>query len=269
MYIFSFDFMQRAFIAGIITAVLASAMGVFVVLKRMSLVGDSLSHAALSGVAAGMLFGFYPFYGALVFSALAALFIEVIRKAFDKYAEVALAVVMSGGMGLAVVLISLGHSFNADLFSYLFGSLVAVSPSDVWVISGVGIFIIVSLAVLSRELFSITFDEESARLSGIPAGTINTYFTLLTALAVALSVRVVGTLLVSALMVIPAAVSLQTARSFRATFVIAIAVAVFSVISGLYISFIFDLAPGGIIVLIAAAILIAVIAAKRLAGRLP
>lgn len=268
MYIFTFDFMQRAFIAGIITAVLASAMGVFVVLRRMSLVGDSLSHAALSGVAAGMLFGFYPFYGALIFSALAALFIEAIRKAFKKYAEVALAVVMSGGMGLAVVLISLGKSFNADLFSYLFGSLVAVSPSDVWVISGTGLFIILSLVLLSRELFSITFDEESARLSGIPVGVVNTYFTLLTALAVALSVRVVGTLLVSALMVIPVAVSLQIARSFKATFAIAVGVAVLSVVLGLYTSFVFDVAPGGTIVLIAAAILTVVLIVRGFEGKL-
>ncbi|MCR4430194.1 MAG: metal ABC transporter permease [Tepidanaerobacteraceae bacterium] len=264
MHIFAFDFMQRAFMAGIITAVLASSIGIFVMLRRMSLVGDSLSHAALAGVAAGMLFGFYPFYGALAFSALAAIAIEFIRKAFYKYAEVALAVVMSGGMGLAVVLISLGKSFNADLFSYLFGSLVAVSPSDLWVISGVGFFIVISLGALFRELFAIAFDEESARISGIPVDAVNTYFTLLTALAVALSARVVGTLLVSALMVIPAAVSLQTAGSFRATFAIAVGVAVFSVISGLYISFVFDLAPGGTIVLIAAAILLAVIAAKKL-----
>ncbi|HHW04214.1 MAG TPA: metal ABC transporter permease [Thermoanaerobacterales bacterium] len=268
MYIFTFDFMQRAFIAGIITAVLVSAMGVFVVLRRMSLVGDSLSHVALSGVAAGMLFGFYPFYGALAFAALAALFIEAIRKAFSKYAEVALAVVMSGGMGLAVVLISLGKSFNADLFSYLFGSLVAVSPSDVRVISTVGFFILLSLAVLYRELFSVTFDEEAARLSGIAVGAVNTYFTLLVALAVALSIRVVGALLVSALMVIPAAVSMQIARSFKATFAVAVGVAVLSVVSGLFISFAFDVAPGGTIVLIAAAILTVVLIIKGFRGKL-
>ena len=263
MYILTFDFMQRAFIAGIITAILASSMGVFIVLRRMSLIGDSLSHAALSGVAAGMLFGFYPFYGALIFSALAAFFIEIIRKAFDKYAEVALAVVMSGGMGLAVVLISIGKSFNTDLLSYLFGSLVAISPSDVWLIAGMGFVIILSLIMLSRELFAITFDEESARVSGIPVGMINTYFTLLTALTVALAVRIVGTLLVSALMVIPAAVSLQAAKSFKSTFAIATGVAVFSVISGLYISFILDLAPGGTIVLIASLILMIVLIIKK------
>lgn len=136
MYVLSFDFMQRAFMAGIITAVLAATMGVFIVLRRMSLVGDSLSHASLAGVAVGMLFGFYPFYGALIFSVLAAFLIEIIRSFFKKYAEVALAVVMSGGMGLAVVLISLGKSFNTDLMSYLFGSLVAVSSKDLSIICG-------------------------------------------------------------------------------------------------------------------------------------
>lgn len=263
MYILSFGFMQRALAAGIITAVLSSVMGVFIVLRRMSLVGDSLSHSALAGVAAGMLFGFYPFYGALIFSIIAALLIEFMRGAFQKYAEVALAVVMSGGMGLAVVLISLGKSFNADLFSYLFGSLMAVSPSDVWVISIVGLFIIISIVLMYRELFSVTFDEEAAKLSGVPVKAVNVFFTMLTALSVALSVRVVGTLLVSALMVIPAAVSLQTAGSFKSAFVISLAVGLFSVVGGLFASFAFDLAPGGTIVLIASAILLIVLLYKR------
>jgi len=263
MYILSFDFMQRAFIAGVITAVLSSVIGVFIVLRRMSLVGDSLSHSALAGVAAGMLCGFYPFYGALIFSVLAALLIEYLREAFEKYAEVALAVVMCGGMGLAVVLISLGKSFNADLFSYLFGSLMAVSSEDIRVISAVGLFIIASVIFIWRELYSITFDEEAARISGVPVKAVNVFFTVLMALSVALSVRVVGTLLVSALMVIPAAVSLQTARSFRQTFTISVAVALFSVIAGLLSSFYFDLAPGGTIVLIASAILMMVLIFKR------
>lgn len=263
MYILSFDFMQRALIAGIMTAVLSSVIGVFIVLRRMSLVGDSLSHSALAGVAAGMLFGFYPFYGALIFSVLAALLIEYIREAFEKYAEVALAVVMCGGMGLAVVLISLGKSFNADLFSYLFGSLMAVSPADIMLISVVSLFIITSIMLISRELYSITFDEEAARLSGIPVKAINLFFTILTALSVALSVRVVGTLLVSALMVIPAAISLQIARSFKETFAISVGVALFSVIAGLFASFYFDLAPGGTIVLIASALLMMILIFKR------
>jgi len=262
MGMLSFQFMQRAFAAGIITALLASVMGVFIVLRRMSMVGDSLSHAALAGVAGGMLFGIYPFYGALIFSGAAAVLIEIIRAAFKKYSEVALAVVMSGGMGLAVVLISLGKSFNADLMSYLFGSLVAVSYQDVEIISILGFFIIASVILLYRELFSITFDEEAAAVLGIPVKWVNFYFTIMTALVVALSVRVVGALLISALMVIPAAVGLQLAKSFKSTFIIAIAVALFSVVTGLCISFAFDLAPGGTIVLIASGILVVAICLK-------
>jgi zinc transport system permease protein len=151
--------------------------------------------------------------------------------------------------------------------SYLFGSLVAVSSKDITVISIVGLFIIISMVLLHRELFSITFDEEAARVTGIPVRIINIYFTLMTALVVALSVRVVGALLISALMVIPAAVSLQLAKSFRSTFIISALVAVFSVITGLYSSFIFDLAPGGTIVLIASTILIIVLIAKGVSNR--
>jgi len=267
MYILSFEFMQRAFAAGIITALLASVIGVFIVLRRMSMVGDSLSHAALAGVAGGMLFGIYPFYGALILSGAAAVLIEFIRSAFKRYSEVALAVVMSGGMGLAVVLISMGKSFNADLMSYLFGSLVAVSHQDIVIISILGFFIIGSVILLYRELFSITFDEEAAVVLGIPVKWINFYFTIMTALVVALSIRVVGALLISALMVIPAAVGLQLARSFKSTFLIAIGVSLFSVMAGLYASFLFDLAPGGTIVLIASAILVIVICLKGGAGR--
>lgn len=262
MDLLQYDFMQRAFLSGIITSVIISVIGVFIVLRRMSLVGDSLSHSSLAGVAASMLVGIYPFYGALLFSVLAGLFIEVIRGAFKKYAEVALAVVMSGGMGLAVVLISIGKSFNADLFSYLFGSLMAVSDTDVKIISIAGFLIMLSIMFLYSQLFAITLDEEAALISGIPVKSINIFFTILTALTISLSIRVVGTLLVSALMVIPAAVGLQTAKSFSQTFLIAVGVSLFSTISGLYISFLFDLAPGGTIVLIAVTILLVVLLAK-------
>ena len=234
MDLLQYDFMQRAFLSGIITSVIISVIGVFIVLRRMSLVGDSLSHSSLAGVAEHVV-GIYPTALPLLFSVLAGLFIEVIRGAFKKYAEVALAVVMSGGMGLAVVLISIGKSFNADLFSYLFGSLMAVSDTDVKIISIAGFLIMLSIMFLYSQLFAITLDEEAALISGIPVKSINIFFTILTALTISLSIRVVGTLLVSALMV-SCAVGLQTAKSFSQT-AIAVGVSLFSTISGLYISF--------------------------------
>ena len=188
------------------------------------------------------------------------------REAFKEYSKWSSGSHVSGN-GTCSSLISLGKSFNADLVSYLFGSLVAVSRKDLIIITIMGFFIIVSMLLLHRELFSITFDEEGAQLSGIPVRALNIYFTIMTALVVALSVRVVGALLISALMVIPAAVSLQVARSFKSTFIIAIGVALFSVITGLYTSFLFDLAPGGTIVLIASAILMAVLVIKGARSR--
>lgn len=262
MDILSLSLINRALAAGILTSVLISTVGVFVVLRHMSMVGDSLSHASLAGVAFGMLFGFYPFYGALIFAILAAFLIEILRKAFKKYSEVALAVVMSAGIGLAVVMISLGKSFNADLFSYLFGSLIAINEKDIKIMGFLGLAVIISLIALNRELFAVTFDEESAKISGIPVNPINLYLSLITALSVALSVRIVGTLLVSALMVIPTAVSLQISKSFKMVFIISNLVALFSVILGIIISYYFDLAPGGTIVLITSFILAIVLLIK-------
>lgn len=266
MEIFKYSFMVRAFAAGIASALVTSSIGVFVVLRRMSMVGDSLSHASLAGVAAGMLFGFYPFYGAVAFSVLAALLVEFVRATFKRYAEIALAVVMSASMGAAVVMISLGRSFNADIFSYLFGSLMAVAEEDIKLIIILGAFVLVALYILRRQLFSIAFDEETARVSGIPVNKVNVLFSILTALTLAISVRIVGTLLVTALLVIPAAVSLQLARSFNSAILISNVVAVFSVVTGLCISFYFDLAPGGTIVLIASAVLFVVLIGKRRVG---
>nr|WP_238988870.1 metal ABC transporter permease [Calorimonas adulescens] len=263
MDILSYAFMQRAFAAGIMIAIICPVIGTFIVLRRMSMIGDALSHVSLSGVAAGMLFGFYPFTGALIMSALAALFIEFLRNYFKKYAEVSLAVVMSGGIGLATILISLGRSFNVDLFSYLFGSIVAVTPADLWLILVIGIFICLSMVYIYRRLFYMTFDEDAAKFSGIDTRAINIFFTMLTALTVALSIRVVGTLLVSSLMVIPAAVSIQVSKSFKATMAISIVVALVSVIVGLIASFVWDLAPGGTIVITSVLILVVVLLWKR------
>ncbi|MGB9812897.1 MAG: metal ABC transporter permease [Thermovenabulum sp.] len=267
MDILSLSLINRALAAGILTSVLISTVGVFVVLRRMSMVGDSLSHASLAGVAAGMLFGFYPFYGAVIFALIASFLIEILRKAFRKYSEVALAVVMSAGIGLAVVMISLGKSFNADLFSYLFGSLIAVNEKDIRIMALMGIAVILSLFILNRELFAVTFDEESAKIAGIPVNLVNLYLSLVTALSVALSVRIVGTLLVSALMVIPTAVSLQVSKSFKMVFIVSNIVALFSVVSGIILSYYYDLAPGGTIVLIASFILAAVLILKGVKSR--
>lgn len=258
----SFEFMQRALLAGAIIGLICPLIGIFLVLRRMSMIGDSLSHVALSGVAAGMLTGIYPVGVALVFSVAAALAIEKLRESFKEYAEIATAIVLSGGIGLAVVLISLAKSFNASLYSYLFGSITTVMPQDVWVILGLGVAIMVAVALLYKEMFYIAFDDSAARLSGIPVKRINLVFIVMIAATITLSMRIVGILLVSSLMVLPVAASLQVAKSFKQALWLSVAFAQVAVFVGMIVAYFYELASGGTIVLVAVGLLLATLAYK-------
>jgi zinc transport system permease protein len=248
--------------AGLIIGLLCPLIGIFLVLRRMSLIGDSLSHVALSGVAAGMLAKTYPLGMALLFSIGAALGIEKLRKNYDQYAELSIAIVLSASIGLAVVLISFIKSFSIDLFGYLFGSITTVLPQDLWLIGVIGIFIILFVKFLYKELFYIAFDEEAARIGGIPVNRINLAFILIVAATVTLSMRVVGIMLVSSLMIVPVATSLQLAKSFKQAMVLSIIFAETSVFIGIIIAYYLELASGGTIVLLSVLILFTVIAGK-------
>ncbi len=261
--ILNYSFMQRAFLAGIIVAIICPAIGIFLVLRRISMIGDTLSHVALAGVAGGMLGGIYPVYSALGFSVLSALAIEKLSKEYEQYQELSIAIILSAGIGLAAIFISLGNS-NSAIFSYLFGSIGLVSGRDIWIIFILGLFILISILFFYRSLFYIAFDEEAARIAGIPVKWINLYFTILAAMAIAVSMRIVGALLVSSLMVIPVAISLQIGGSFRQTFIYSILFGMLSVLMGLFVSFYVDLAPGGTIVISSILILIVVILIKNI-----
>lgn len=263
----TYSFMQRAFLAGIMVAVICPAIGIFLVLRRMSMIGDTLSHVALAGVAGGMLGGIYPVYSALGFSVLAALAIEKLRKEYEQYAELSIAIMLSAGIGLATIFISLGNS-NSAIFSYLFGSIGLVSNHDILVIFILGFFIFLSIIVFYRSLFYMAFDEEAARLAGIPIKWINLYFTVLVAMTIAVSMRIVGVLLVSSLMVIPVATSLQISKSFRQTFMYSILFGVLSVLIGLSVSFYGDLAPGGTIVISSVLLLFIILTVKNTKKRI-
>lgn len=262
--ILQYGFMQRALLAGSIVGILCPLIGIFIVLRRMSLIGDSLSHVALAGIAAGILTGIYPLGMALATSVVAALAIEKLRKAYEQYAELAIAIILSAGIGIAVVLISLSKSINVDLFGYLFGSITTVLPEDIKMISALGIIIIFSVKLLYKELFFIAFDEEAANLAGIPVQKINIFFIVMIATTITLAMRIVGILLVSSLMVIPVAASLQIARSFREATFLSLIFAEIAVISGIVLSYHFELASGGTIVLISLLILITVLVIKNM-----
>lgn len=260
---FTYGFMQRAFLAGIMVAIICPAIGIFLVLRRMSMIGDTLSHVALAGVAGGILMGIYPIYSALGFSIVAALAIEKLRKQYEQYAELSIAIMLSLGIGLATILISLGNS-NSAIFSYLFGSIGLVSSQDIGIVFMLGLFILLSVVILYRALFYMAFDEEAARLAGVPVKHINLYFTVLVAMTIAVSMRIVGVLLVSSLMVVPVATSLQISKSFKQTLLYSILFGVVSVLVGLSTSFYADLAPGGTIVITSVIVLFAVLIIKSI-----
>ena len=258
--------MQRAFIAGILIALLCSVIGVFLVLRRMALLGDGLAHISFGGIAAGIFFGFYPLLSALAFSVLAALGIQKLKH-MKVYSDAAIPMFFSFGLAIGVVLISLSHGFNADLFSYLFGSILAVSEMDIFLITALGTATLLVLWLFYKEFFYITFDEESARASGIPVERLNTMLIILTAIAVVLSMRIVGIMLVSSFIVIPASTALPVCRSFKQSIAASAFIAIASVIAGLVLAYYFDLAAGGAIVLVLVAAFCSMLAYKKLIVR--
>lgn len=269
MEVFQYEFMQRALAAGLIIGIICPLAGIFLVLRRLSLVGDALSHISLAGVASGLVCNVNATVSALVFALMGSMCIEYLRRHYTQYAELAIALAISGGMGLAVVLISLGRGNTATVLSYLFGSIVAVTQTDLYIILAVGLLVCISIVLLFRPLFYISFDEEGALLAGIPVNKVNIYFMLLTAITIAVSMRIVGALLVSSLMTIPSAISLQLANSFRAAAFISVAAALTSVFAGLVLSFYLSLAPGGTIILFSLLLLLLTIAYRKKVGSLP
>lgn len=270
---FEFLFMRRAFLAGMLLALIVPCIGMVVVLKRLSLIGDALSHSSLAGVAAGLAAGFDPVLGAAAACLLAALSIEAIRKKFPRYAEMSIAIILSAGVGLAGILS--GWSKNAANFnSYLFGSIVAISDLELWLVIGVSAAVLVCFTLLYKELFYLTFDERAARLAGVPTRALNFIFTLLTAFTVAVAARTVGALIVSSLMVVPVACAMQVGKSYRATLLYAVSAALLCTAGGLTLSFYepfgVALRPGATIVLLSVLLLLGLLLAKwmiKLIGR--
>jgi zinc transport system permease protein len=266
--IFEYDFMVRALVGGFLVGLLAPALGVFLVLRRLSLIADSLSHVALAGVAIGLLTGSFPPLAALGATSVAAGAIETMRARRMMPGDAALAVVLYSALAVAVVLISLADGFNVDLFSYLFGSILSIGLTDLWLLSGLAAAVLGFVALLYPELSQVSFDTDLARTSGVRVFAINLALAVLTGAAITLSMRVVGVLLVGALIVIPVMASLRLATGLRAALALAVAVGVVSALAGLTIAYYADVAAGGAVVLAAVGILVATMAWSASASRL-
>jgi zinc transport system permease protein len=261
--ILQYGFVVRGLEAGIIIALVAPLIGMFLVLRRYSLIADTLSHVSLAGVAVGLLLGVNPILTAIAAAAVSSVAIERLRTTRRVYGESALAIFLSGSLAVAVVLIGLAHGFNVDLFNYLFGSIVTVKQTDVVVILVLGSFVIAAIILFYKELVFISFDEEAAQVSGIPTRLINTVLIILAALTVSLAIPIVGILLISALIVIPVVAALQLRRSFLETILYAEVFSIFSVVAGIVLSFYLNLSTGGTIVLLTLAIFLAALFLKR------
>ena len=259
----NYGFIVRGLEAGIIVAIIGPLIGIFLVLRRYSLIADTLSHVSLAGVAIGLLLGWNPVLTALGTTILASLGIEKLRTSNKIYGESALALFLSGSLALAIVLLSLSNGLNANLFNYLFGSIVTVTAHDVNVIAVLALIVIIVLALFYRELIYVTFDEDSAKVSGVPTRFINFLLILLSAFAISLSIPIVGVLLIAALIVIPTVTALQFKRGFWQTILWAEIISIFSVITGIFLSFIFNLSSGGTIVLFMLLVFIIIFIIKK------
>ena len=248
--VLSYGFMQRALIAGILVGVLCAVLGFFVVLKRLSFIGVGISHSAFGGVAIGVLCGIEPLLAAAAFASIVAWGIGWVSRKGQLHEDTAIGILFSSAMALGVALISLSSTYQVDLFGYLFGNILAVSPNDLWMLGAISVFVLAALGLLFKELLFVAFDEEVARANGLPVTPL--YFLLLTclALAVVAAIRVVGLILVEALLVIPAAIGYQVARGYRAMLCVSAVSAVLAAITGLFVSYAFNVAAGATIVLV-------------------
>lgn len=266
-----YSFLQNALFAGILIGVICPVVGVYLVVRRLSLIADALAHVTLSGVAAGLWlqkeFGIAldisPTYFGMLFAVLGSFFVEQIRRFYQSFQEIAIPILLSGGIGVGVVLISAAHGFNVDLAGYLFGNILAVRDEELLMIALVCLVVLLFVVLFYKEMFALSFDEENAIVTGVPRRLVYFLFTLLVALVVSAAIRVVGILLVSSLITLPVATSLQHAKSFRQALIWSVVYAQVSVILGLILAYYWDLASGGAIVLVAIALLIGVLLGKR------
>jgi len=261
--IFQYDFMINAFFAGMIIAVLASISGSFIVLRRYAMLTETLAHVALVGVAIGMVTGQNPIWVAVLVSVLSAWLIEYLRSYLGLYSDSILAIFLSGSLALAVVIVSVAGSFNASLFSYLFGSILSVTSEDLVVMLIFGSLAMAVLLGLFKEFYFIAFDEEVAQVSGLKVKLLNFLLVTIVAVIIALSIRVVGTLLIGALMVIPTISALRYRLGFSKTILLSLLFSISAVLLGMTLSYNYSLPSGATIVLVILVIFIISILTNR------
>ena len=265
--VFSYGFMQKAFVTGMVTAVACSLLGVFLVLRRYALIGDGLSHIAFGGVATGLLFNINPFAGAFIFALIGALGILRLKEKTMIHADTAIGIISYASLGIGIFIVSISQGFNVDLLSYLFGSILAINTSDVLISIALASTVIAVIALSYEDLFYMAFDEESAKASGIKTEALNALLIILTAITIVSSMRVVGLMLASSLLVLPPASALQYNTSFKKTLLLSAAISLLSVFFGLILAYYYDFAVSGTIVLLNTVLFLLSVLAGRFRGK--
>ncbi|GAA0077523.1 metal ABC transporter permease [Clostridium sp. CTA-5] len=245
---FELNFMQNAFMAGFIVSILCPFIGLFIVLRRNSMIGDTLSHSSFAGVAIGLVIGINPLLTAFIFTSFCAIIIEFLRSYYKKYSELVMSIVLTLSLGIAIILISSGKAAT-KVDSFLFGSILTVTKPDILLISIIGVICILLLILIYNKLIYVTFDEDGAKTNGINVKLINYIFTLLVGATISLSIRIMGVLVVSSIIVVPVATAMQLKRGFNKTLLFAILFGFLDVMLGLMLSYYINSAPGGTIAL--------------------
>ncbi len=243
-----YQFFQFALIGGILVAICCAWVGLFLILRKQSMLTDGVAHSVFGGIALGLFTGIDPLWTSLGTAICTVTVISYLRRKGLAQSDSAIAVMMALGFSGGLILISMAGGFNVEIFSYLFGSILTISRGDLWMVGSLAFVILVFLGMFRRELLSVTFDEEDARLLGIPVSALSVIYNVLVAVTIVISVKIVGIILVTAFMVLPGLSAIQFSLSFRGTTMASIIIGVFGVVFGLLLSVLFDVATSGIIV---------------------
>lgn len=263
MTIFSYTFMQNAIFVSIFISILCPCIGIFLVLRRYSMIGDTLSHASLAGVTIGLLSGQNPILGAFIFTSICGALIEFLRNYFKKYTDLILTIVLSLSVGTAITIISSGK-LHANADSFMFGSILTVTRLDMIMVLVLSAISVLTLIVLYHQMIYIAYDEEAARVAGVKVRLINYVFSLLVAAAISVSIRIVGVLVLSSMIALPVATAMQLGKGFKFTLIFSIVFSIIDIMSGLFISYYLNVAPGGFTALFSVVVLVLVLLGKRL-----
>ncbi|KPU43860.1 high-affinity zinc uptake system membrane protein ZnuB [Oxobacter pfennigii] len=263
MTIFSYGFMQNAIFVSVFISILCPCIGIFLVLRRYSMIGDTLSHASLAGITIGLVSKQNPILGAFVFTSICGALIEFLRNYFKKYTDLILTIVLSLSVGTAITIISSGK-LHANADSFMFGSILTVTKFDMVMVLILSAISVLTLILLYHQMIYIAYDEEAAKVAGVKVQLINYVFSILVASAISVSIRIVGVLVLSSMIALPVATALQLGKGFKLTLIFSIVFSVIDIMLGLFISYYLNVAPGGFTALVSVAVLVLVLAAKKL-----